>query len=195
MRDVQTEELTQMLLNDKAKFWKAQEVENFLKPFQVDNQKLITILEFLIEDYIFRWLDFICLKLPVLATENNFVNLLKKIILKIMNDMAQHNFIRALISIGEHDAKLGISLYQQMILNGDPDLIAYSSFPLGGAGKSQFNEVFTLIKEGLENQNPNLKAASIKTLRVIFEGSNKIEKATEIFRLLDTNSSEFVDPS
>jgi hypothetical protein len=194
MSGIPAEELAQMLLKDKAKFWKAQEVENFLEPFQVDNQKLISILEFLVEDYIFRWLDFICLKLPVLATEKNFVNLLKKIILKIKNDMAQGNFIRALISIGEQDAKLGISLYKQMILNGDPDLLAYSSLPLGGAGKKQFDEVFVLIKEGLKNQNPNLRAVSIKTLRVIFEGSSKMEKSHEIFRLLDTNSSEMVDP-
>lgn len=129
------------------------------------------------DDYIFRWLDFISTKISLVSEQTDFLSLLKKIILKIKNDMAQGNFIRALISIGEQDARLGISLYQRMVLNEDPDLLAYSSFPLGGAGKKQFDEVFEHVKEGLKSPNPIQKAASIKTLRVIFEVLTRLKMA------------------
>lgn len=193
MKDRQVEEIAQILLKERAKFWKAQEVEDYLKSYKINNSQLLAILELLIDEYIFRWLDFICQKLPDLTLEDDFVNLLKKIILKIKNDMAQGPFIRALIKIGEQNMKLGFSLYQQMILKGDSDLISYSSFPLGGAGKKSFNEALSLIKGDLNSQNPHLKAASIKALRVIFEDAAELQEPSEVFNILHTYSSEQED--
>lgn len=138
-------------------------------------------------------MDFISLKLPDLVTEKNFINLLRKVILKIKGDMAQGRFIRALIKIGEQDVNLGFSLYEQMIAETDRDLIHYSSFPLGGAGKRNFNEAYSRIKEGLKSENPHIKAASIKALRVIFEDSNELQQSSEIFDVLDRLSSEQED--
>lgn len=195
MDNEKIEEIKQILHNEKAKFWKTEEIEDYIRTYNLDNAQLMTILDYLVDDdYIFKWLDFICKKLPQVAEENNFVDLLKKIISKIKNDMAQGNFIRALINIGEKDARLGVSLYQEMILNRDIDLIAYSSLPLGGAGKKQYGEVFALIKDGFNNQSPYIKAASVKALRVVFEGANKLREPDEIFKLLHMCSSEGEDP-
>lgn len=164
-----------------------------MESYEISDEQMIKILERLVDGFIFKWLDFISLKLPDLVTEEDFVNLLRKVILRIKGDMAQGPFIRALIKIGEQDAKLGFSLYEQMIADEDEDLIHYSSFPLGGAGKRNFDEAYSLIKEGLKSENPHIKAVSIKALRVVFEDMNEIQQSSEIFDVLNRLSSEQED--
>lgn len=193
MKDKQVEEIVEHLLKDKGKVWKLEEIEEYLKSYQTSNEQMITILECLVDDFIFKWLDFISLKLSDLATEKDFVNLLRKIIQRIKGDMAQGPFIRALIKVGEQNANLGFSLYKQMTVEEDKDLINYSCFPLGGAGKRNFDEAYLLINEGLRSENPHLKAACVKAIRVIFEDKNELQQSSEIFDVLNRLSSEQED--
>jgi len=189
MQDKQVGEIINGLLKDKRKIWKPDQVNAFLKSFEIDNKTMIKVLMHLVDDFVFRWLGFICLKLPQLTTEEEFVDLLRKIIRRVKGDMAQGLFIRTLIDIGEADPYLGISLYKQMIATQGEDLVFYSSFPLGGAGKGRFGEAYSLVKEGLKSESSHLRQAAIKTLRVIFENETELKRESEIFDVLNSLSS------
>jgi len=184
------EKIVDGLLKEKDLIRKPNETEAYLSQFDIDNEKMIRILERLTDGYIFRWLDFICSKLEDLATEKNFVDLLRKIISKVKNDMAQGPFIRNLIKIGEKNPELGFSLYEKMGYTSESDLINYSSFPLGGAGKSDFEKAFFLIEKGLGSGNSEVVKSSIKALRVIFEEKPELQKTKEIFAHLDRLSEQ-----
>lgn len=190
MSNEEIEKIVDGLLKEKDLVRKPNETEAYLSQFNINNEKMIRILEKLTEGYIFRWLDFICSKLEDLATEKNFVDLLRKIISKIKNDMAQGPFIRNLIKIGEKNPELGFSLYEKMGYTNESDLINYSSFPLGGAGKNNFETAFVLIEKGLRSENSELVKSSIKALRVIFEEKPELQKTKEIFDHLDRLSEQ-----
>ncbi len=179
-------------LSKGAQYWKADEVDSYLSKYNLNSDELFEVINYFADDnYIFRWLEFIGRKIPEIARTANFLSLVKKIILKIKNDLAQGMFTTGLINIGEQDPEFGICLYKQM--KEDSDLLPYSSFLLGGAGKKQFDRVFEYVQEDLKSQNPSLNADSIKTLRVAFFGSDKLLKSEEIFKLLDKYSSEQPD--
>ena len=190
MRNEEIEKIVDGLLKEKDLIRKPNETEAYLSKFDINNEKMIRILEKLTEGYIFRWLDFICSKLEDLATEKNFVDLLRKIISKIKNDMAQGPFIRNLIKIGEKNPELGFSLYEKMGYTNESNLINYSSFPLGGAGKNNFEKAFVLIEKGLRSENSEVVKSSIKALRVIFEEKPELQKTKEIFDHLDRLSEQ-----
>lgn len=193
MQDKQVREIIDGLLKDKGKIWKPDQVDAFLKPFEISDKTMIKVLEHLVDDYIFKWWDFICLKLPQLTTEEEFIGLLRKIIRRVKGDLAQGPFIRTLIDIGEADPHLGISLYKQMIATKDEDMVSYSSLPLGGAGKRCFGEAYSLVKDGLKSNNAHFRQAAIKTLRIIFENETELKRESEIFEILNSLSSEKED--
>lgn len=195
MNEKKIEEAISNLISDRTRFWKADEVDSFLtqQGIRIDDEVLLTLLERLSEDNIFKWLDYVSFKLMELAsTEDRFINLLKKIVLKIKGDMAQGPFIRALIKIGSKDHELGVALFEKMEVQ-DGDLIFYSSFPLGGSGKIKFGDVFQTIQEKFESNDPNLKATCIRALRVIFEEDDHLKEDQKIFEMLDRASIETED--
>ena len=110
------------------------------------------------DESIFRWLDFISSKIPIMVENAQILNLLKKIIQKVKGDMAQGSFIQSLISIGEKDSKKGIQLYTHMTAGQDTDLIQYAEFQvLGGVGKRNFSLIIDYINKALSSANPNTK--------------------------------------
>ena len=184
------QEIITELLADKAKFWKTPEIESLLNRYVIYEDELLLIIEKLAEDYyIFKWLDFISLKLEHVANQKNFLHLLKIIITKVKGDTAQGAFIGSLIGIGEHNEILGLDLYKRMIASGDLDLIYYSSFPIGGSGKTNYQNAFSVISKGLDSCEPEIKAASIRSLRVIFENKSELTDSTTILVLLNKLSS------
>jgi hypothetical protein len=193
MREKDSKSIAEGLLKEKGKIWKPEEIEEYLRSYDINNKSMIEIVGYLTEGYIFKWLDFISYILPHLATEEEFVGLLKRIILRVKGDLAQGPFIRTLVKIGEEDPELGISLYERMIAEGDADLISYSCFPLGGAGKKNFLEAYSLLKKGVESADSHLKTASIRTLRVIFENEHELKREPKIFEILARSSSENED--
>jgi len=193
-REEQVEKIKQVLIDDKAKFWNPEETDNYLKKCNLSKAELFEIVNAMASDEnIFKWLGFISTKIPLFVRHEGFLALIKKIIVRVRGDMAQGNPIRALISIGEQDPELGISLYERMIVTQDSDLIAYSSFPLGGAGKKQFTSVFKHIKEALMSQSSDEKVAGLKTIRVANESVGSIQNVDQIIELIDMNSSEKED--
>lgn len=189
MKDQELEEIVNELLKFRGKVWETEEIDEFLSNFEISNAEMVYILEFLVNDYIFKWLDFISFKLPSLVNEDDFINLLKKIILKIKGDMVQRPFVNALIKIGEEDVDLGSYLYTQMVSEKDNDLIFYSSFPLGGVGRIDFDKAFSIIKKGFTDRNPHIKAACTRALSVIFENESTLRRDLQIFKILDELSS------
>jgi len=182
------------LISEKGKVWEIDEIEQYLgsQEIEIDKNMVIKIIESLIDDDIFKWLEFIAHKLPELASvDPEFLGLLKKIVNKIKRDLAQGMFVKSLIAIGSTDPVLGFSLYNKMIK--DEDLTVYAGLPLGGASKKDFDKGFRLIVEGFENKNPSARVASIKALRVLFENEYELKKATEIFCILDKASNEAED--
>lgn len=189
MKDVEIRKVVDGLLEAKGKVWKINEIEEYLKNFEISSSNMVEILELLSDDYIFKWLDFISLKLPDLVNEDDFVNLLKKIISRIKGDWAQGPFVHSLVKIGEKDTNLGSSLYEQMISEKDNNLIFYSSFVLGGIGRGNFEEAHSLIKKGLEDKYPHNRAACIKALSVVFENETELKASSQIFKILDKFST------
>ncbi|MFC1486386.1 hypothetical protein ACFLRN_01685 [Thermoproteota archaeon] len=188
--DNELEEIIEGLMKEKKIIRDVNKVDDYLLAYNMNNKKMMALLERLSEGYIFRWLYYICSKLEGLATENNFVDLLRKIISKIKSDMAQAPFIRALIKIGENNPELGFSLYKKMVITSESDLINYSSFPLGGAGKIDFEKAFAFIEKGLASKNLEEVVSSIKALRVIFEERTELQRTEEVFDHLDRLSKQ-----
>lgn len=183
--DQQIKAVVENLLGAKEKYRRnIEEIEKLLNSYNIDNKQMIVILSSLADDYIFLWLDFISNKLPSLASEEGFIELLRKIVYKVKGDMAQGPFIRALIRIGEQDDELGISLYTKMVDDEDTNLVYYSSFPLGGSGRKNFENAFALVIEGTMDSNSNKKAACLRSLRVIFENRTELKETDGIFNLL-----------
>lgn len=185
------EEVLNNLVKQKIGHWEPDEVEEYLshQEFEFDENLILRLLECLVEDDIWKWLKYIGYKLPeVASTEERFIELVEKIAGKVRGDMAQGPFIGALIDIGLTNPKLGFALFQKM--TGKEGLIFYSSFPLGGAGRTDFEKAFHFIKEGTKSSNSELKAASIRALRVIFEKEEKPKKSAEIFEILKNASNK-----
>jgi len=190
------EEMVKGLTTEKARHWKLEEVEEYLSKqgIEIEKDMMLTLLECLADDDIWKWLFFVGHKLPhVASTEEKFLDFLVKIARKVRGDMAQGPFITGLINIGSNDPKLGFALFKEMVKK-DSDLIYYASFPLGGAGKIDFDEAFKIIKEGFESSDSNLKATSIRAWRVVFEKEEReLKESSEVFHILDKASDEEED--
>jgi len=188
------EEILNGLIEKRIGHWEPKEVEEYLNQQEIELSEdlILTLLERFTEGDIWKWLKYIGYKLPQFAsTKERFIELLEKVAGKVRGDMAQGPFIGALIDIGSTDPKLGFALSEEMAKK--ESLIFYSSFPLGGAGRTDYEEAFNFIKKGIENSNPELRAASIRALRVIFEKEEELKKSTEIFQILKNVSNEKED--
>jgi len=187
------EDIKKGLVQEKNKYWDIIEIEKYLRQYNITSDSdLLEILEQLVEDDIWKWLKFIANRLPRIASHNNFLDLLEKVIKKIKGDMAQGPIIKALINIGSRDPILGFELFEKMI-HGNTDLIFFASFPLGGAGKTDFQNAFLLFQRAFASNNPNIKATSIRALMVTFEEANKLKKEYEIFQILERASNNNED--
>ena len=200
MSDSEIRELANELMSDRSRFiYKPKELETFLVSRGIESKEEILLLSrYLVEGDIFRWLDFIGLKLPQLAsTDDDFVNLLSIIISKVKSDMAQGPFIRGLINIGASNPKVGLELFEKMAESDDKDVVSYSGLILGGSGKKEFGRVFPRIVDNVKSQDSDIQATSIKALRVIFEDRNLSETAPNIlekvFQVLRDLTSPNVD--
>lgn len=188
------EEIVKSLVEDRTRFYKPEEIEGFLSKYNLTNEGLFEVLSAMADDeYIFRWLDFISSKIPIMVENAQILNLLKKIIQKVKGDMAQGSFIQSLISIGEKDSKKGIQLYTHMTAGQDTDLIQYASFVLGGVGKRNFSLIIDYINKALSSANPNTKISGLSTIRVATEKGANMHELDSIIELIDSNSTQKED--
>ena len=165
------------------------EIEDLWNPVRkdltVDGQ--VTLLTCLVEkDYVFRWLKLISHLLPDLfSKDHSFVALLEIIVDKIKGDMAQGDFIRGLIRIGEEYPEKGIELYSFLVDVSNDLTIHYAGLILGGAAKQRFNEVFEIIERDIEKDRVSVKVACLRALRVAFETEGKTEFLNRILDILE----------
>lgn len=186
------EKIITELIEKKMEFKTPQEIEAYIhtQAFELDNSLTVKILERLVEDYIWDWLEYIGYKLPqVASTDPDFLELLVKIVQKLNASVTQGPFIEGLISIGSKDPLLGFKL-SKLLKKGKKDLSYYAAFPLGGAGRREFEGAFNRIKKGFKTDDSAMKATCIRALPVIFKQDSKLKKPSEIFELLKKASDE-----
>jgi len=161
----------------------------------IDEDSLMRILERLAEDQnIFRWFQFICKKLPLVAKADlSFINLISKIIQKVKKDMAACFLANAFIEIGIQNPHLGLELFQMATANNDDDLKLWSGAFLGGVGRVQPNLVFEKIESEYGKADPYVKSAFIKAIRISRGATTKIpEKILEILKMATKDNNVVV---
>lgn len=149
---------------------------NKVKETLTTTNEQITLLKCLAEShYIFRWLGLFSWLIPKLGSDDViFVELLQKIIDKVKGDMAQGEFIRSLIKLGEENPEKGTALYVRITETSGDVMIHYSGLLLGGAAKKGFGSALGKIRDGLQNEKPAIVVACLKALRVSLEDSKDL---------------------
>jgi len=94
-----------------------------------------------------------------------FLNLIHYLINKIGNDLWGNEIEKSLISFGEKNPVLEISLDKKMLKKSEKS-IQYASHLLGGAGRNNKLEIDKFIQELSESGNRLKRICSIRTLRI-----------------------------
>lgn len=166
-----------------------EEIEELWEPVaeELNTNEQTYLLWCLVEkDNVFKWLRLISHLLPNLVSEDQiFVNLLDEIVSKVRGDMAQGDFVRSLINIGEKYPKKGIALFHLLAKTSSDLTIHYSGLVLGGAAKKSFAGVFEIIKEVLKKEKPPTTVACLRALRIAFEDAKNLELSNDIFQILE----------
>ena len=157
-----------------------QDIERYLNESKIkmDENTLMRVLQKLIEDKdIFRWLLFICEKLPLIAkADSRFLHLISKIIQKVKNDMASRILEKCFIEIGSKNPQLGIKLFQMAAASNDQDLKLWSGLFLGGAGRTEPNLIFEKMELEYEKADCYVRAAFIVAIRILARDRTEIPK-------------------
>lgn len=167
---------------------KSEEIKQLWGPVAADlsdEEQLALLIRLTEKDYVFKWLYLISELVPLLFSDSSkFLFLVKAVVEKIKNDLAQGVFIRSLIITGERKPDLTIQVYPKLIEASDDLTIEYIGLMLGGAAKKEFSDAFKLIEKGLKDPKIPTKVASLKALRVAFE-SEGLEFPKTVFDILD----------
>lgn len=164
-------------------YWKDQNLIKYLeeKDFKFNKNEFYELIHELIKEDIFGFLHAIANSLSDLATDDDsFINLIESIVEKIKADLAQGPFIDSLIQIGKSDSKLGLSIAKKLLKTKNPE---YSSFLIGGAASSLFEESKHIILNLVSSTDPRLQLTGIRALRVIFKDSSIVPD--NIFSILE----------
>ena len=143
---------------------------------------------------IFSWLNFISVRLKIVAGDNSvFTNLISMIIQKIKGDMAQGDFIKSLIQLGQEKPELSLKIYERIVKSREEDTIHYAGFILGGAGKVKTIEVRNYILKTLNHEDygdiDSIKIAVAKATRIILQDLPESEDKTFFFDVLSKISN------
>jgi len=127
----------------------------------LDDTERLELVRGLCKRDIFLWLDYISVELKSLASlDPQYIDVLSEVVNRVRHDMAQGPIIHAMTSVGESNPQLGIDLSSAMRERDDEGLVVYSSFPLGGAGRTDFNRVKPILDELSPTMFRSLKYAS-----------------------------------
>ena len=182
-------------------YGKEREIDDYIKSMNLSKEDLLILSNLLIQDNVFGWLDFISSKISILAEDNPlFINLIVSIIKKVKNDLAQGSFVRGLIRLGEENPDLGLKIYDKILISQIyAEAVDYTGLILGGAGKKDPKRIKKYIlrilnsTEDIEQLNI-AKVASIKAMRVMIEGKDKLEEEKFFFDMLE-KVSKIENPS
>lgn len=181
-------------------YGKLSEIEKNISSIKLTKEDTAILINLLIEDEIFAWLDFISSKLDLIAEDSSFfINLVISIINKIKGDLAQGSFIKALVGIGEKNSELGLKIYDKIITSTkDEIVISYAGFILGGVGKVEPKKVMDYILKILKSEVSIgidlIKIAVIKAVRIMAAEKQKLDNSEFYFTVLeivsDINNSD-----
>jgi hypothetical protein len=129
----------------------------------------LALTTYLAKENIFLWLDFVADELRKLASaDGSYVALLSQIVERVRSDMAQGPIIEAMISIGSTRPELGVDIATKMRNKHDEALSLYSGFILGGAGRSNFAAIESILSGLMKSDNQTDRIAALRTYRVVF---------------------------
>jgi len=188
MSSTQVEDICKSLVGKRVWPIKQNEIEEIWGPIKekLNSKEQMQLLICLSkENYIFPYLRLMSYVIPSLsASEDGFIELLGNVVAKVKNDLAQGDFVKGLIDLGEKQSDQAIELYKSLIKTGDSSLIHYSGLILGGAAKKDFQKVFATIREDFPTGFYPVQVACIKALRVGLEKSDFSATSEEVFALL-----------
>jgi hypothetical protein len=171
--------------------WNSTKLSAFVKEQAppLGNAERLGLVRGLCKQDIFLWLDYVSAELKSLASlDSQYIDALSEVVSKVRHDMAQGPIIHALVNVGENNPQLGIELWSTMRKRGDEGLAIYSSFPLGGAGRKDFDGVKSVLEELLRSPDSINQVVALRTYRVIFETMQQ-KIPDDVFGLMETRAT------
>lgn len=173
---------------EKKKLFFAKAVEYYKsKGISLKREESLKLIEGLTDQDVFRWLHLIGHLLEETASlDSRFFEVLFKVMEKTKRDMAQGILIQHLVQIGISQPELAVEMYEALREMKQPNLLLWGCWILGGAGKTDFEKIFEIIREDLMTPNPETQAASLIALRVSFGEKMESKWKNVVFSLLET---------
>lgn len=150
-----------------------------LKSITLTRNEKIDLLSKMVGKDVFRYSTLLTNSLPLVAdADDDFLNLLESIVKSTQGDLAIGWFETALIEIGKKNPELGISLAIKMKQN--ENLLNFSSCPLGGVGRNDYNKIKEIVNESLSSNNTQEIINGLRTIRISYKNKH-LNNKTEIF--------------
>lgn len=195
-------EIFHELITNKYKkyFSKVKEIEDYISQKNLSSEDTALLVNMLINDEIFAWLDFVSSKIEYIADNTQFfINTITTIISKVKDDLAQGSFQAALIKLGEDKPDLSLKIYDNIITSSkDKSVISYSGLILGGVGRVKPEKIREYIVRTLKTEKihgmPPVDVAVTKAVRVMIHQKKKLDDKDLYFEVLrivsDVKNSE-----
>ena len=158
----------------------------------LSNSERIELVSGLVKKHVFLWLDYVSEEIRNLAsTDATYIAFLSELISKVRKDLAGGQIIQALTSVGEANPGLGIDLSLAMRQRQEEGLTIYSSFPLGGAGRTDFGKVKPVLDKLWQSGDHFNQVAALRSYRIIIDpiGGQQRHIPDETFQLFETAAS------
>jgi len=167
--------------NDVLDYWDKNKPE-------LDYKEKIVFIDLLLKDDVFRWLYLISKLVPEIVFEipsisQEIVDLIKRIIDRVRNDMTQGIFMNSLITIGENKPGIAIEIINKLI---DKDYDVYAGFILAGIIQKDFQYLKSFQKEGINNGK---KIGILVALSTMFRDSKSLGNKEEYVKNVITELS------
>lgn len=179
------------LLKDSHKYWKKESFEKYFqeKKIELDPDSLLELYISLIEGDGLSFKMSVGAKIDEVASTNEkFFELIRKILGDNEYDLSNGPITFPLVRIGENNPDLGWEIANIMVEKGGA-LLRYSSFPLGGVGRNNFQKVFEKIKELFGSTDLWKRVCALRTLRVSFS-DKELKNESEIFDIIQKASED-----
>jgi len=175
--------------------WDSAKLSKFIKQqtSELSNVDRLDLVRSLIKRNIFLWLEYVSTELRDLASlEDAYIDFVSEVVNKVRMDLAQGPIIESLITIGVNNPQLGIDLSSAMRKRSDEASAIYSSFPLGGSGRTEFDRVKPILDDLWQSKSGMDKLVVLRTYRVIYDPKRSTEKAVPdwLFEFVESAASE-----
>jgi UDP-2,3-diacylglucosamine pyrophosphatase LpxH len=173
-----------LLENYKEFMYNAEAVRKFTEEKELSQHDRLLLLNALADDEVFHWLDYIAESIPLVATDKYlFYGLIKKVIKEVRSDMAQGNFVNALIDLGLQKPDLSIKVYNALVESARKEqFMHHAGLLLGGIGRAKKEEARRFIQKQLDAAFRDYeKAAFIVATQVMLEAEKELDAEAQKF--------------